>query len=97
MLKWMWFLSGFLAGFSTLSMSQASMPTPSPLTDDTALDQQVSEIQVKKELSIDFDSSLKELHSHESKSQYREKPPTLSNSPRLKGPIERVSRQRYRQ
>ena len=96
MLKWMWFLCGLVAGLTALSITKASVPTQSQLTDDTAIYQRVSEIQVKKELQVDFDSSLKELHAREKKTQYREKLPTLSDSPRLKGPMERVSRQKYR-
>ena len=96
MLKWMWFFCGLAAGLTALSISKAAVPDQSPVPDHTAIHQSVSEIQVKKELEIDFDLSLSELHSRESSLQYREKPPTFSGSPRLKGPIERVSRQKYR-
>ena len=96
MLKWIWFFCGLLAGLTALSITKASVPTRSQLTDDTAIYQRVSEIRVKKELQVDFDSSLNALHAKEKKSQYHEKLPTLSDSPRLKGPVERVSRQRYR-
>jgi len=60
MQKLMWFGSGLLAGLTVLSISKASVPS-SKLTDDTALYQRLSEIHVKKEAKIDFDSDINQL------------------------------------
>jgi hypothetical protein len=94
MQKLIWFSCGLLIGLTALTISKASVPTRDRITDDTAIYQNLSEIRVKKEAKIDFDSQISRLSQLEGR--YQEKLPSLSQHPRLKGPVQRVSQQKYR-
>ena len=64
-----------------------------PVTDDTALYQNLSEIRVAKQKDLNFDSDLSQLSASEHR--YREKLPPLGNHPRIKPTLERISQQPY--
>ena len=92
MKKLMWFSCGLLVGLTALSVCKASIPGKGKVTDDTAIYEKLSEIQVRKEAKLDFDSDIGHLSQLEG--QYHEKLPSLVKHPRLKGPLARVSQQR---
>lgn len=94
MQKMLWFTCGMLLGLSVLSIGKASVPSGSRVTDDTAIYQKVSEIHVQKQAKLDFDAEVARLSQQENR--FNEKLPSLANHPRLKGPIQRISRQKYR-
>ncbi len=94
MQKWMWFTCGLVLGLTALSISKAAVPGKSRGTDDTAIYQKLSELNVRKEAKKDFDADITRLSQLEAR--YQEKLPSLANHPRLKGPIQRVSQQKYR-
>ena len=93
MKKLMWFGCGMWVGLTILSFAKASVPSGGKLTDDTAIYQNLSEINVKKEAKIDFDSDLGHLAQLEGK--YREGLPTSKHS-RVKKALQRISDQQYR-
>lgn len=90
----LWFISGTLAGISTLSIAMGSVPSRGRVTDDTALYQRLSEIREPKQGRIDFDGEIARLDAMEQR--YQERLPSLKNHPRLKGPLARVAQQPYR-
>lgn len=67
-----WFAGGAFCGLIALSISKAALP-PSAVTDDTAIYQNLSEIQVSKERTPNFDADLEKLSRIEN--QYRDKLP----------------------
>lgn len=89
-MKWLWFSCGMLAGLTVLSISKASVPS------DTALSQSLSEIHVKKEGKLDFSSDIHTLSEMENDSRFQERLPVLSKRANLKGAVERISKQTYR-
>lgn len=94
MQKFIWFAGGLLLGLTALSITRASVPTKSRVSDDTAIYQKLSEIKgVQKQPKLDVDQEIRELSLMENR--YHEKLPTLAQNPRLKGPLQRVSQQRY--
>jgi hypothetical protein len=90
----LWFTCGLLLGLTVLSMSKAAVPLKSRVTDDTAIYQKLSEIKVRKQMKVDFDSDLSRLSSLESR--YRERLPSLANHPQMRAAMKRISQQRYR-
>jgi hypothetical protein len=84
---------GTVIGFVALSIAIASVPNRSRITDDTAIYQKLSEIKVPRESSPNFDSDIQHLSSLETR--YREKPP-LAQNPRIRGPLNRLSKKPYR-
>ena len=93
-LKISWFGCGALVGLMSLSLALGSVPRKGTVTDDTAIYQNLSEIKVSKEKLPSFDSDLGRLALAEG--HYHEKLPSLADHPRLKAPVKRVSRQKYR-
>ena len=78
-----WFTTGALCGFVMLSISKASistnsntsadrLSTSSAITNDTAIYQNLSEIQMNKERTPNFDSDISRLSQMEGR--YREQP-----------------------
>ncbi len=94
MLKVTWFMAGTVIGILTIALAFGSVPPHGTVTDDTALYQNLSEIRVAKEPIPSFDSDLTRLA--QSEGRYQEKLPSLKDHPRLKGPLTRVSKQKYR-
>jgi hypothetical protein len=80
-----WFASGALCGLAMLSICKAAIPPSanglrsSAVTDDTAIYQNMSEIQVKKEHTPNFDSDISNLSQMERRYQAR---PALKQRPR---------------
>jgi hypothetical protein len=72
-----WFTSGALCGLAMLSICKASN-TPSNVTDDTAIYQNLSEIQIKKERAPNFDADISNLSKLENRYQDR---PVLKQRP----------------
>ncbi len=94
-----WFGFGLVVGMTALSVSYASLPpaptvTPGQITDDTALYQKMSEIHVRKETNPSFDGDISRLSQTEGR--YREELPILARSPRLRTPLERIQKTKYR-
>ncbi len=90
----MWlFNCGALIGLTTLSIALGSVPKKSQVTDDTALYQSLSEIQVPKAKDYNPETDISSLSQMEGK--YRENLPALSKDPRLAGPMQRISQQKY--
>jgi len=79
----LWFICGLFLGFTALSITRASVPSKNRVTDDTVLYQNLSEIHVKKQAKIDFDSDITRLSHLEAR--YREKLPTWKIHSRMKG------------
>jgi hypothetical protein len=84
-----WFTTGAVCGFVMLSISKASISTNVPssssadrlstsssITNDTAIYQNLSEIQANKEHSPNFDSDISSLSKMEGR--YRERPQLTS-------------------
>jgi hypothetical protein len=97
--KLMWFGCGMLVGMMALSVSFAALtPTPTvaptQITDDTALYQKMSEIKAHKESNPTFDTDIDKLS--KSEGRYRENLPILATSPRLRTPMERIAKTKYR-
>ena len=74
-----WFTSGALCGLAMLSICKASN-VPNNVTDDTAIYQNLSEIQIKKENAPNFDSDISNLSRMEGR--YKDKP-VLKQQPRV--------------
>jgi hypothetical protein len=64
----LWFTGGALCGLAMLSISKASV-APSQVTDDTAIYQNLSEIQVTKERAPNFDGDISKLSQMENRYQ----------------------------
>jgi hypothetical protein len=92
MKKLIWFNAGLIAGLSLLSISKASIPSGSRMTDDTAIYQKLSEIHVQKQAKLDFDSDIGHLAQLEDR--YEEKLP-LAHKTKLKGALNRIAGQKY--
>jgi hypothetical protein len=71
-----WFTSGALCGLAMLSICKASN-VPSNVTDDTAIYQNLSEIQIKKERAPNFDGDISNLSKMEN--HYQDKPVLKQN------------------
>jgi len=93
MKKLIWFNAGLVVGLTLLSFAKASIPANSRMTDDTAIYQNLSEIHVKKEAKLDFDSDIGHLAQLEER--YDEKLP-LARRAKIRGALDRVSKQAYR-
>ncbi|MBI4924604.1 MAG: hypothetical protein HY843_01655 [Bdellovibrio sp.] len=93
-LKISWFICGALIGILTVAFALGSVPQGSIITNDTVLYQNLSEIQVRRELEPNFDTDLSRLAHIEDR--YQEKLPSLKDHPRLREPLKRVSKQKYR-
>ena len=92
-----WFFGGAVVSVTALSLSYgaptpAGIPGPGQVTDDTALYQHLSELQIKRELNPNFDQDLDHLSKLEG--HYRERLPSLGA--RVRGPMDRISRTHYR-
>jgi hypothetical protein len=83
-----WFTSGALCGLAMLSICKASN-VPSNVTDDTAIYQNLSEIQIQKERAPNFDSDISTLSKMEGR--YKDKP-ALRQQPRVarKAPVKKL-------
>ena len=77
-------------GLTALSITKAAVP----VGDDTVIHSRLSEIHIPKQGKLDFDSDIVRLSNMEG--QFQEKLPSLSEHPRLKGPMQRVAHQKYR-
>ena len=93
MQKLLWFSGGLLLGLTTLSITRASVPAKSHVTDDTSIYQNLSEIRVPKQGKINFDSEIAQLS--EKESRFQEKLPLTQHS-QLKTAIQRVSKAKYK-
>ena len=90
----LWFTGGAVCGLAMLTISKASV-APSLVTDDTAIYQNLSEIQVTKERVPSFDSDISRLSQMEGR--YREKlPGNLVRNQNFHGSVKRVAQQQYR-
>lgn len=89
-----WFSSGFMLGLTGFSMAMGAVPAPSRVTDDTAIYQRLSEIQVPKQGKINFDSDIAQLSKMEAR--FHENLPTLAKGSRVNGPMGRITSQKYR-
>ena len=81
-------------GFTSLSLSLASVPSGNQVTDDTALYQRLSEIRVNHEPAPNFDGDINRLSQLEG--HYKEKLPHLAQNSQLSGAIRRISAKKYR-
>ena len=91
-MKRMWFACGVVLGLTSLSVAMGSVP--GRVTDDTAIYQNLSEIQVPKAAQINFDQDIAQLSKMEAR--YRENLPSLASNPKLAGPMKRISSQKYK-
>jgi hypothetical protein len=87
----MMLMGGIAIGVTTLSI--ASVPLHRAVKDDTAIYQNLSEIRVEKQGRPNFDQDIQKLSQLED--NYQERLPSLAEHPRLKGPMKRVSQQKY--
>lgn len=71
------------------SAAIGAVPEKGRVLDDTVIYQNLSEIRAAKEKDLNFDHDIARLNGIES--QYREKLPSVSQHPRVKAPMERVS------
>ena len=97
--QFVWFTTGALCGFVMLTISKASvstnnahnsadrLATSSAITNDTAIYQNLSEIQIDKERSPNFDSDISHLSQMEGR--YRERP-RLAQRKAVKRTVQRV-------
>lgn len=85
---------GIVLGLTTFTLAFGSVPQTSRITDDTAIYQKLSQIQLPKEKPINFDSDIDRLTSIEGR--YREKLPSLSRASRVAAPMQRITKQQYR-
>lgn len=91
-MKIVWFFCGWALGMTTLSLSMGAVPSSqsavfkNTVTDDTALYQRISEIQVRKHGDLNFDRDLERLSRMQGRYQ---------ESRLLKAPIKRISNKRY--
>jgi hypothetical protein len=83
-----------MLGLTGLSIALGSVPTGGRVTDDTAIYQNLSEIRVARQADLNFDGDIARLSALEG--NYREKLPSLAQNPRLRGPIQRISQQKYK-
>lgn len=89
-----WFASGAVLGLLTLSIALGAVPKSNRVTDDTVIYQNLSEIRAAREADLNFDGDI--AHLSDSEKRYHEKLPSLADHPRLKAPIQRVGKQKYR-
>jgi hypothetical protein len=105
-LKMMWFSFGVVVGLTALSVAFGGVPDskqsrieikPYKLKNDPAIYQELSEIDIKKEESLNFDSGIESLSKQENKFQKQEKREliSLSNHPRLKSVMKRIESKPY--
>ncbi|MFZ9596634.1 MAG: hypothetical protein ACO3A2_11230, partial [Bdellovibrionia bacterium] len=100
MKKLVWFNFGLIVGLTLLSFAKASIPSSGRLTDDTAIDQRVSEIRVKKQAQLDLDLEIAHLSRLEKKYEERlglpVRPGSQSHASHLKmrPAIQRISNQK---
>jgi len=92
--KLWWFSCGALLGMTTLTIAMGSAPKKSIITDDTAIYQNLSDISVPKEGDPNFDADISKLSGLEN--QYRERLPSLSKHPSMRGPMQRITQKKYR-
>ncbi len=90
-MKAFWFSCGTIVGLTTLSITLASVPNR--VTDDTAIYQHLSEINVPHQGHLNFDSDIAKLTAEEA--SYRENLPRLSDRPSLRGPMKRIAHKKY--
>lgn len=95
------FCSGTTFGLTSLSIALGAVPAGGKglrVTDDTAIYQRLSDIQVPRQGRLDFDADISRLSSIEPR--YREKlPPAAARAlkdPRVANPMKRISSQQYR-
>src|SRR4051812_41828803 len=93
-MKPMWFVCAIIFTLATLSIAMGSVPSGSRVTDDTAIYQKLSEINVGKTRPLNFDAEIERLSALETR--YKEHLPTLARLPSLQGPMKRMSAQKYR-
>lgn len=75
------------------AVSLASVPQSGSISDDTALYQRISEINIRKELSPNFDGDLVRLSA--AQARFREDLPSLARHPRVAAPMQRIGAQPY--
>jgi hypothetical protein len=91
----MWMGIATAVGLGSLSLAMGAVPQArSVVTDDTAIYQHLSEIQVSREARPNFDGDIARLSAIEP--AYREKLPTLSRDPRLASAMKRIAGKSYR-
>ena len=90
--KWMWFIGGVVVGLTSLSVSRGSIPNR--VTDDTALYQNLRELDVAKERDLNFDADIARLAGLEK--YYRTESLDSLRKKRLYGPMKRISKKKYR-
>lgn len=102
----MWFSFGVGVGLMALSVAFGGVPDskqsrveikPYKLKNDPAIYQELSEIDIKKEEALDFDSGIESLSKQENRYQKQEKREliTLANHPRLKSVMKRIESKPY--
>lgn len=93
-LKLGWLGCATVLGLATFSFALGAVPKSGKVTNDTAIYQNLSEIRVARETDLNFDSDVSKLAAAEGR--YQEKLPSLASHPRLRAPLERISKQKYR-
>lgn len=90
----MWLSAGIVAVVSVFSVAFGSVPRR--IKSDPAIYQELSEINVKKELAIDFDRDLSKLSKIEKRFRAQEEKElvALKDHPRLKDVIARIEKRR---
>lgn len=86
-----------LVSFPSLAVPTPGRITPQDIRDDSHLFHELGNIDIQKEIKIDFESDVSKLDRLEGK--YKEKLSGLTryeSHPRLRGPIDRISRLKYR-
>ena len=94
MMRMLLLSSGFAFALTSMSVAMGSVPTAGRGTDDTAVYQKLSEINVPRQRGINFDSEIAQLSKAEAR--FNEELPTLSKDARLRGPMGRINGQKYR-
>ncbi len=92
MQKLIWFVGGLLVGLTALSITKAAIPLQSQVTDDTSIYQRLSEIRIKKQKNLDFESDVDRLSLLEDR--YHEALPSLKEAPRSKTSAVRVAQRK---
>ncbi len=83
-----------IMGLMVASVAFAGLPQRNRVTDDSQIYEKLTEIDVAKELKVDFDSDIRRLSALEAR--YGERLPKLDADGRLAGPMKRISAQKYR-
>jgi hypothetical protein len=86
------FVCGIALGAVSFGLARGSVP--SKVTDDTAIYQNLSEIQVQKQQKPSFDQDIDRLAKMERR--YQERLPNLKDNAKLQSPMKRISAQSYR-